>query len=220
MALGDWKHLSRKQRLEKIKVHGCVPTPDPLALRLLRVLWLHHIHYAFGLFDPWKRVLDIGCHDGFVTRWLVDEPSVETLVGIDICEQSIVWAQELVKVRAHPEKAHYIHDDWMTNKEVRELELFDAIVCFELIEHLDLEETTALFKFIDEHLELGGGALITTPNIEGPVGETNADEQHINLFSLKRLEAWFLNQIKTPSNYDIRIDHVGAHLHLMWRKGT
>ena len=215
--LGAWAELTREERMEKIRTHRCNPTPDALTVRLLRIVWLHHVHHTFKVSSPWKRVLDIGCHDGFATRWMVDEPNIEKLVGIDLCEHAVCWANELIKTRKHPEKATYELGDWM-KAEIDEP--FDAVVCFELLEHLDNDEIEELFFFIDRAVSPGGVLLLTTPNIDGPVGKSNPDEQHINLFSPERLEATFQEHIPSANkeDFDVRLDVTGTHIHLLWRE--
>ena len=119
--------------------HTCFPTTDQQAAQIGRVQWLRSANEA----EPFRRVLDIGCHDGFVTRWLLGSPFLEKLLGIDLCAHAIRCAWKLSG--AHP-KVEY--------RELRFTEVtpgltFDTIVAFELIEHLDDADARQLVQSIN-----------------------------------------------------------------------
>ncbi len=102
------KDMTMTERRALYSKHRHPPTTDREARNLERVLWL--FREIPGL-KP-TTVLDIGCESGFITRWVVDEPYVQVLFGIDPCEFSIEHAKNLVKKRANPNKAIYEVRGW------------------------------------------------------------------------------------------------------------
>jgi 2-polyprenyl-3-methyl-5-hydroxy-6-metoxy-1,4-benzoquinol methylase len=160
------------------------PTTDREARNLERVLWLFR---EIPRIKP-KLVLDLGCESGFVTRWLVDEPYVESLHGVDPCQFSIDHARVLVKKRLHPEKAVYDVEGWEDQPECSPIHSgYDTVVCFEVIEHFLLAEGIELLKKIHSLLDAGGTAFLCTPTTEGRYGLKNPDPWHLKIYTDEEL---------------------------------
>lgn len=176
------------------------PATDAEARRLERVLWLFRemprIKPAF--------VLDVGCESGFITRWMVDEPYVKHLVGIDPCEFSIKHAENMVRKRHSPEKAMYQVKGWEDFKGVARVVLeghmpsgpeeandkvaWDSVVCFEVIEHFLPSEGVELINKVHSLLSPGGTAFVCTPSPEGRYGLYNMDQWHLKIYAQKELD--------------------------------
>ena len=102
-----------------------------------------------------KRVLDIGCGGGILSEQLHKEGAEVT--GIDSSSKSIKIA------RQHAEEQNY--NIKYINKsifDVTDLEIFDFIVCFEMIEHIDKPDD--LIKKINELSAKKSGLFLSTIN--------------------------------------------------------
>jgi 2-polyprenyl-6-hydroxyphenyl methylase/3-demethylubiquinone-9 3-methyltransferase len=102
-----------------------------------------------------KRVLDIGCGGGILSEQLHKEGAEVT--GIDSSNKSITIA------RQHAEEQNY--DIKYINKsifDITDLDSFDFIVCFEMIEHID--EPDKLINKINELSAKKSGLFLSTIN--------------------------------------------------------
>ncbi|HYC64392.1 MAG TPA: class I SAM-dependent methyltransferase [Reyranellaceae bacterium] len=157
-----------------------------------------------------RTILDIGCNSGFLTRWLLLEPSVERLVGVDPCQIAINRARQLTS-RIAPGYA-----DWREGSifEQKFDTYFDLIVCCEVLEHFTPTEGEQLFDLIYDRLEPTGTALITSPSPHGPFGLHNSDQKHITLRNAVELE--LMARARGAASSEVT-DHEGL-LHLVWSK--
>lgn len=103
------------------------------------------------------RILDAGCHDGFVTRWVLDNlPDHDVLVdGIELHKDFAAKAQERLNGRVvvgmAEDAAHHFGEG-----------AFDLIVGYELIEHVpDVDE---LLTGLERALKPGGRIMVSTPD--------------------------------------------------------
>jgi SAM-dependent methyltransferase len=138
------------------------------------VVALHLVRYAFAApYCAGKRVLDAGCGVGYGAAFLAEGAAHVT--GVDIDAESIAYAQERY---AAPNVEFRTGD-------LRELALeaasFDAVVSFEVVEHLREQEA-----FVDELarvLRPDGVLVLSTPN----AAETNdAPDNPFHLRELSR----------------------------------
>lgn len=181
--LGILGKYSREDREEFYKNRICAPTPDEYALRLGRVQFLAAYHSK----EVYSTILDIGCHDGFSTRWMLKDPRVNLVHGVDLCEAAIAEAHKAIENYAeeHKNKALYELTSWESINYTE----FDAVVCFEVIEHFHMDEVHKLLQVIDDSLNpLSGRAFISTPDRDGPWGLANdVEREHITLFTPQML---------------------------------
>lgn len=173
------KDCTMAERRDMYSKHKNAPTTDREARGLERVLWLYR---EMPRLKP-AHVIDIGCESGFITRWMVDEPYVRELYGIDPSEFSIVNAKALIKKRASPEKARYEVAGWEDLKSDNPEGLFDAAVCFECIEHFLPEEGVLLIQKINSMICQGGTAFMCTPKAEERFGLSNPDPWHLKIYT-------------------------------------
>jgi 2-polyprenyl-3-methyl-5-hydroxy-6-metoxy-1,4-benzoquinol methylase len=190
------KDMTMAERRALYSKHRHPPTTDREARNLERVLWLFR---EMPRIKP-AHVLDVGCESGFITRWMVDEPylcKAHGLVGIDPCEFSIEHADRLVKKRGNPIGACYKVMGWEELKPPVYSKdggvaaptdwLFNAIVCFEVIEHFLPEEGKQLIEKIHSMLAYGGTAFLCTPSATGRYGLSNPDPWHLKIYTLDEL---------------------------------
>jgi len=116
-----------------------------------------HLHrYAFASqFTKGKKVLDLGSGEGFGTAILAK--NAESVVGIDIDHNAVLHASNsYIK-----ENISFIEGS-IINMPIVGTKIFDVIVCFEAIEHI--QEHALVFKEILRLLSDDGILIISTPN--------------------------------------------------------
>lgn len=142
-----------------------------------------------------KKVLDIGCRNGVLTKHFADGNIVW---GVDIDPVALNEASELLSSK-NPSNKFFVMDllgDW------QELngEKFDVIVCGEVLEHLYFPEEVV--KKVVNHLNQGGMFLGSVPNafslknrmrlaMGKKKGTPLSDPTHINHFSFNELVTMF-----------------------------
>ena len=102
-----------------------------------------------------KKVLDIGCGGGILSEELCKQGAEVT--GIDSSSKSISIAKQ------HAEQNNY--DIKYINKsifEITDLGIYDFIICFEMIEHIN--EPNNLIKKIKKHSSKSSGLFLSTIN--------------------------------------------------------
>ncbi len=193
----------------------CVPTTCERALGLPRVRWLQKANAA----KPFRNVVDLGCHDGFSSRWLLNSPHLDTLTGVDLCEEAVSHANRMKEDKIFPELGTYYCDSIFAFEEP-ELNIapsvcaFDAVVCFELIEHFPPEESRRLLRLVHKLLSEGGRAFLTTPHVDGPFGKNNPDPAHIHFFDEEKIAQW----IKEETGAEAEVVNIQGILHALWKK--
>jgi 3' terminal RNA ribose 2'-O-methyltransferase Hen1 len=114
-----------------------------------------------------KRVVDLGCGEGKLLRYLLADPQFESILGMDVSWRSLEIAKERLKLDQLPERQkariNLIQGSLMYRDQ--RLSGFDAAAVIEVIEHLDAPRLSAfervLFEFAHPRY-----AVITTPNAE------------------------------------------------------
>jgi 2-polyprenyl-3-methyl-5-hydroxy-6-metoxy-1,4-benzoquinol methylase len=153
----------------------------------LNKLLLEHVaRYQFALPYVSGRVLDLSCGSGFGTHLIAKEAKyiIDEVVGIDIDEEIITYARGKYY---HP-KSSFVVADATDEKLPEKLGLFDCIISFETIEHIEEEE-----KLVNNYYDLlkpGGKLIVSTPFGKGrgiPCGQDFhvhqlTPEEFFNLF--------------------------------------
>ena len=122
--LGELNQSERDQFYSDCEYH---PTPTNAAFALTRVQWLFRENEK----KPFHNVLDLGCNDGFCTRWLLNGPFIESLIGIDLNKPAIEGANKFLQTVRFPDCGAYLcmsWDDYSTTIP------FDVVVASELID--------------------------------------------------------------------------------------
>ena len=104
------------------------------------------------------RILDVGCGNGVISRHLGKFDF--NVTGIDVSDKTIEKANAL----------NTLSNVMFVRKSAEELmasgEQYDAIICSEVLEHLDHPE--ALLEVLNKTLSVNGKLIITVPNGKGP----------------------------------------------------
>lgn len=112
-------------------------------------------------------VLDLGCGEGKLLKLLLENPTFELIIGLDVSYRALEYASKLLRLERLPanqrKRITLLHGS-LTYRDKR-LEGYDAATVVEVIEHLDESRLAAfervLFEFIRPAL-----AVVTTPNAE------------------------------------------------------
>jgi len=144
--------------------------------RLLHLL--SYYKFAAKMIGPGKRVLDVGCSEGFGTILLAEQAA--TCLGVDLDADAIAVANASVAT----ESLRFEVMDVLATDAGR----FDAVVTLDVIEHIFTENEDAFVARLAGFLEPHGVLVIGTPNITSDqyAGE-HTRRGHVNLFSAERL---------------------------------
>jgi cyclopropane fatty-acyl-phospholipid synthase-like methyltransferase len=127
---------------------------------------------------PGKRVLEIGCSEGFGTVLLAEHAA--SVLGVDLDADAIGVANATVASN----KLRFEVGDVLT----RALGTFDAAVTLDVIEHIYPKHEDDFIAHIAAALEADGVLVIGTPNIISDQFASPVTRRgHVNLFSAERL---------------------------------
>jgi 3' terminal RNA ribose 2'-O-methyltransferase Hen1 len=114
-----------------------------------------------------KRVVDLGCGEGKLLRYLLADPQFESILGMDVSWRSLEIAKERLKLDQLPErqKARISLIQGSLMYRDQRLSDFDAAAVIEVIEHLDAPRLSAFERVLFEFAR-PIHAVITTPNAE------------------------------------------------------
>ena len=123
-----------------------------------RLLDEHVLRYDFAkTYIAGKDVLDIACGTGYGSYEL--SKVVRSVVGADISKESVDFANQ----NYVSSNLRYVMDDATKLKNIED-NIFDIVVSFETIEHLDKQGRSDYLKNISNVLKPGGIFILSTPN--------------------------------------------------------
>src|SRR6266542_4284543 len=109
-----------------------------------------------------KRVVDLGCGEGKLLRALLEDRSIDEIVGLDVSYRALQIAQDRMPTRQR-ERLKLIQGSLMYRD--KRLAGYDAATVIEVIEHLDQPRLTAFERVLFEAAR-PKTIIVTTPNCE------------------------------------------------------
>jgi len=110
--------------------------------------------------EPGIRLLDVGCGSGVLTEYLAAK-GVESF-GLDLNPEAVSFASH----------RRFAKGPWYVCSSALELsfqdKMFDAACCFEVLEHLYVDQARQVLQEIFRVLRTGGRLAVTTPNYRSP----------------------------------------------------
>jgi 3' terminal RNA ribose 2'-O-methyltransferase Hen1 len=162
-----------------------------------------------------KRVLDLGCGEGKLLKLLLQEKSIEKIVGLDVSYRALEIAQSRLNLDHLParqkERITLLHGA-LTYRDKR-LEGYDAAAVVEVIEHLDLARLAAFERVLFEFAR-PATVVITTPNVEYNIKFTDLPagkfrhRDHRFEWTRAEFQTW-ANKIAERFGYTVRFLPVG-----------
>jgi 3' terminal RNA ribose 2'-O-methyltransferase Hen1 len=114
-----------------------------------------------------KRLVDLGCGEGKLLRALLEDRSIDAIVGLDVSHRALQIAQERLRLDRMPtrqrERLKLIQGSLMYRD--KRLAGHDAATVIEVIEHLDQPRLTAFERVLFEFAK-PTTVVLTTPNVE------------------------------------------------------
>lgn len=146
-----------------------------------RILYMmSYYKFAAKMIGKGKRVLDIGCGEGLGTWLLAKECG--PAVGIDLDDEAVaIGKQNWPPTAVTFETADFLNSDYAPGS-------FDAIVSFDVIEHIAADNARLFMQKAKDALAPDGMLILGTPNITSDVYASPITKAgHVNLYSGDRL---------------------------------
>ncbi|WP_109506617.1 3' terminal RNA ribose 2'-O-methyltransferase Hen1 [Nocardioides speluncae] len=114
-----------------------------------------------------QRVVDLGCGEGALLRWLIDDARYGEVVGADVSPLALSRAEKRLNLDRMPDTQRArltLLQSSLTYRDDR-IAGYDAIVLMEVVEHLDPDRLPALEQTVFGHAR-PKTVIVTTPNSE------------------------------------------------------
>jgi len=114
-----------------------------------------------------KRVIDLGCGEGRLLKTLLEDRSLEEVVGMDVSHRALEIAADRLRLDQMPTKIRErikLIQGALTYRDKR-LAGFDAATVVEVIEHMDQSRLSAFERVLFEFAR-PQSVVMTTPNVE------------------------------------------------------
>ena len=141
---------------------------------------LSYYKFAAKMIGNNKSVLDVGCNEGLGTLTLSKECGFAKGIDFDIDAISVA------KKNFEGEKLHFSEEDIL---KMKSREKWDAIVNFDVIEHILPENNNEFFLSLVRNLDSKGLVVIGTPSLISQEYASEVSKKgHVNIYSPERLE--------------------------------
>jgi 3' terminal RNA ribose 2'-O-methyltransferase Hen1 len=162
-----------------------------------------------------RRVLDLGCGEGRLLQRLLEDPSFEEIVGMDVAHRNLEVARDRLRLdRAAPrqaERVKLVHGS-LTYRDAR-LAGYDAAAVVEVIEHLDPPRLAAFERVLFECAR-PRTIVLTTPNAEYNVRWERLPAGHLRHrdhrfeWTRQQFQAW-ASSVAERNGYAVRFLPIG-----------
>ena len=150
----------------------------------LLLFTLSKYKFAAKMINSESKVLEVGCMDGFTSLFL--SKYVKELVSVDFFEEHIKHAIE--------------NFDFIKNLQFKKLDFlnspyieeFEAIVSFDVLEHIDPSQSDIFIENCYKALKTGGICIIGMPSLESQAYASEVNKKaHINCMSVNNAKILF-----------------------------
>ena len=162
-----------------------------------------------------KRVIDLGCGEGKLIKYLLKNKSIEQILGVDVSYRTLEIAKKRLKLDDLPfhqkDKIQLIQGSLIYRDQ--RFNNYDAATVIEVIEHLDLNRLAALERVIFEFAR-PKLVIVTTPNIEYNVrfeslpNHKLRHRDHRFEWTRKEFQDW-ANNVAKKFNYQVTFQGIG-----------
>jgi 2-polyprenyl-3-methyl-5-hydroxy-6-metoxy-1,4-benzoquinol methylase len=156
-------------------------------MKMMNGMLLEHIaRYYFALPYIKGRVLDIACGTGYGCHLVAKDRKREVteIVGVDIDAETIKYAIK----EYHHQKVTYIQGDALDPLLPENLGMFDTILSFETVEHV--EDDLTFMDHLYQMLKPGGMLVLSSPFGRGR-GMPTSEPFHVHQLTPEEFEALF-----------------------------
>ena len=161
-----------------------------------------------------QKIVDLGCGEGKLLKLLLQEPTFQSILGMDVTYRSLEYAQERVieRLPTHQKGRLQLIQGSLNYRDAR-IAGYDAATVIEVIEHMKLDRLPAfervLFEFARPKI-----AIVTTPNIEYnvkfenlPVGKLRHPDRRFE-WTRVEFQAW-ARLITDRYQYSVEFESIG-----------
>ena len=152
-----------------------------------------------NLYEPdVKKILDLGCSDGFGTYYVAEYAAF--VLGVDFDEEAISYAIKNNKSK----NIMYKLDNFLEKKYGD----FDAVVSFDVLEHIYPENEEKYMNTVLDNLTVEGQFIVGSPSLETQAySKDNISGAHVNVYRgedlYKMLKRYFYNVYLFTQNDEI-----------------
>jgi 2-polyprenyl-3-methyl-5-hydroxy-6-metoxy-1,4-benzoquinol methylase len=178
----------------------CIYLTDPKLI----LFTLAKYKFASKMIGSNKKVIEVGCMDGFTSIFL--KSYVENLTSIDFYKDHIEHA---IRNYGFIKNLNFEHLDFLNSTYLNE---FEALVTFDVLEHIDPNQADLFVKNCSYSLIENGICIIGMPSVESQVYASDVNKNsHINCMSVENANKLFGNYFRTILNFSMNdeIIHTG-----------